>query len=183
MEAQVVGAPAASHVPRSRSPGIRYHASAGSMADEVQLCRRNEEVSMAKRKAMKKRAKRVVKKSTRKLAKKGARKAASKRSTTRRPQRAARSRRAAAPSVRLGVITHTELASADPQATQVWCERVLGWKFGDAVSTPTGPYHMWRFENGTGGGIRGNNPPEMPGSIPYCEVADIRATYSKALAA
>jgi predicted enzyme related to lactoylglutathione lyase len=42
---------------------------------------------------------------------------------------------------------------------------------------------MWRFDNGTGGGIRANNPPEVPGSIPYCEVADIQATYSKALAA
>jgi predicted enzyme related to lactoylglutathione lyase len=42
---------------------------------------------------------------------------------------------------------------------------------------------MWRFANETGGGIRVNNPPEVPGSIPYCEVADIHATYSKALAA
>jgi predicted enzyme related to lactoylglutathione lyase len=42
---------------------------------------------------------------------------------------------------------------------------------------------MWRFSNDTGGGIRANNPPEVPGSIPYCEVESIQDTYSKALAA
>ena len=111
-------------------------------------------------------------------------KAAKKRPTTRRPPRAdASSPKAVAPKVRPGVITHTELASADPPATRAWCVKVLDWKFGQAMPTPAGPYHMWRFDNGTGGGIRANNPPEVPGSIPYCEVASIRATYSKALAA
>jgi predicted enzyme related to lactoylglutathione lyase len=71
----------------------------------------------------------------------------------------------------------------DPPATRAWCESVLGWKFGEAVPTPTGPYDMWRFSIGTGGGLRANNPPEMPGSIPYCEVNDIQTTYSKALVA
>jgi predicted enzyme related to lactoylglutathione lyase len=100
------------------------------------------------------------------------------------PRRAAvSSGKAAAPKVRAGLITHTELASADPPATRAWCAKVLGWKFGQPMPTPTGPYHMWRFDNGTGGGIRANNPPEVPGSIPYCEVADIKATYSRALAA
>jgi predicted enzyme related to lactoylglutathione lyase len=65
----------------------------------------------------------------------------------------------------------------------MWCEKVLGWKFGEAMPTPAGPYHMWRFPNDTGGGIRANNPPEVPGSIPYCEVTDIRATFAKAIAA
>ncbi len=51
------------------------------------------------------------------------------------------------------------------------------------MPTPTGPYHMWRFANGTGGGIRSNNPPEVPGTIPYCEVADIKATFAQALKA
>lgn len=32
-----------------------------------------------------------------------------------------------------------------------------------------------------GGGIRPNNPPEMPGSIPYIHVADARAAFEKAL--
>jgi predicted enzyme related to lactoylglutathione lyase len=129
----------------------------------------HEEDPMAKRKSLKKkRAKRVAKT----------------RAARRRPKRAVgSSRRAVAPKARLGVITHTELASADPLATRAWCEQVLGWKFGQAMPTPTGPYHMWQFGNRTGGGIRANNPPEAPGSIPYCEVASIQATYSKALAA
>lgn len=109
-------------------------------------------------------------------------KAATKRPAARRPKRAAPTRRAAAPPSRQGVITHTELASADPSATRAWCESVLGWKFEMTVPTPAGPYHMWRFGIGTGGGIRANNPPEVPGSIPYCEVADIKATYARAVA-
>ena len=121
-------------------------------------------------------------------------KAANKRSSARRPARARATprkaaarkttpRKAAAPKVRPGLITHTELASADPSATRAWCENVLGWKFGQSMPTPAGPYHMWRFDNGTGGGIRANNPPEVPGSIPYCEVAAIQATFAKALEA
>ena len=99
------------------------------------------------------------------------------------PRPKASPRKAAAPPARHGLITHTELASADPTATRAWCEKALGWKFGPPVPTPTGPYHMWRFDSGTGGGIRANNPPEVPGSIPYCEVVDIQATYSRALEA
>ena len=143
---------------------------------------------MAKRKSVRKGAKKAAKKGARKVAKKVAKKAgrkvASKRSPARRPRPAARApRKAAAPRLRAGVITHTELASTDPAATRSWCEKVLGWKFGEATPTPTGPYHMWRFDNATGGGIRANNPPEAPGSIPYCEVVDIQATFSNALAA
>ena len=107
--------------------------------------------------------------------------------TARRPaaKRAARKPKAAASGMKRkiqhGVVTHTELASADPQATQTWLERVLGWKFMQAMPTPTGPYRMWQFKNGTGGGLRSNQAPEGPGSIPYCEVNDIRGTYAKAL--
>jgi predicted enzyme related to lactoylglutathione lyase len=132
---------------------------------------------MAKKKSVRKKAP----SSSRKAAKKGARtstkKSAQGRSTAaRRPA----ARRPAAAS-RNGVITHTELASADPAATRAWCESVLGWEFIQAMPTPTGPYHMWRFGIGTGGGIRAHNPPEVPGSIPYCEVASIQDTYSRAL--
>lgn len=129
----------------------------------------------------------------RKTVRKPRKKVASRRSTARKPSRAKRSprrpRRAAsrprprAPRARLGVITHTELVSSDPPATRGWCETVLGWTFGEPMPTPTGPYHMWSFGTGTGGGIRSNNPPEMPGSIPYCEVEDIQATFARALAA
>ena len=81
------------------------------------------------------------------------------------------------------MITHTELASTDPAATQAWCAKVLGWKFAEPMPTPTGRYHMWRFANNTGGGIRTLQPPETPGSIPYCEVKSIRAAFDRALAA
>lgn len=96
---------------------------------------------------------------------------------------AVRARPPKPPKIRAGVVTHTELASADPLATRAWCEKVLGWKFGEPMPTPAGPYHMWQFPNQTGGGIRANNPPEQPGTIPYCEVVSIQATYARALQA
>ena len=131
---------------------------------------------MAKKKRTRQANKAKNKATARKRAPK--KKAASKKSASKKRSAS----RPAASGSRLGVITHTELASADPPATRVWCQKVLGWKFGEPMPTPGGPYHMWRFEaQGTGGGIRANNPPEAPGSIPYCEVADIQSTYSKAL--
>jgi predicted enzyme related to lactoylglutathione lyase len=140
---------------------------------------------MAKRKPMKKqtaRKKPARKKSARKTATKrpAARRPSARRSPPRRRPAPSRAAQPATPS-RLGVITHTELASADPAATKAWCQAVLGWHFAMPMETPTGPYHMWRFENDTGGGIRANHPPETPGSIPYCEVADIRAAFDKAI--
>jgi len=126
-----------------------------------------------------------TKRASRATARKTVRKAAPKKkaSARRAAPRRARAAKPAAAASRLNVVTHTELASADPQATRGWCEAVLGWEFGEPMPTPGGPYHMFRFANQTGGGIRANNPPEMPGSIPYCEVADIQTTYARALAA
>ncbi len=138
---------------------------------------------MATRKRIQKKARKPArKKATKKNAakKKVAKKKAARRSAARPARRAAR---AAAPAVsRIGVVTHTELASNDPEATQAWCEQVFGWKF-ESMPTPSGPYRMWRSATNTGGGIRANNPPETPGSIPYCEVADIRESYDAALSA
>ena len=85
--------------------------------------------------------------------------------------------------IRSGFISHTEIASADPSATKKWAEQALGWKFGNPMPTPNGPYHMWNFGNNIGGGIRSNNPPEVPGAIPYVEVPDIKAAYDRALKA
>lgn len=128
--------------------------------------------------------KKVAKKTAKKIAKKIVKKAAKKRAAAGRPKRAARSNvKPAARKVRDGVITHTELASADPAATRAWCQKALGWKFMESMPTPAGPYHMWQFEGGTGGGIRSNNPPEVPGSIPYCEVSDIKKTFARSIAA
>lgn len=143
---------------------------------------------MAKAKSSRGRKKKSAKKAAKK---KAARKAGKKRAAARRPKRAAARRPArraprkpAVPNIRDGVVTHTELASGDPTATRDWCETVLGWKFGEAMPTPAGPYHMWRFDStNTGGGIRANNPPEVPGSIPYCEVADIQSTFARAISA
>jgi len=80
-----------------------------------------------------------------------------------------------------GWITHTELASADPAATKAWCASVLGWTFKPSFPTPGGEYHLFEYSDKGGGGIRPNNPPETPGSIPYIHVADAKAAFETAL--
>lgn len=85
--------------------------------------------------------------------------------------------------IRPGYISHTEFASTDPKATRTWCEKVLGWEFSDPVPTPNGPYHMWRHETDTGGGIRSTNKGEPGNATPYVEVSDINATWKAALKA
>lgn len=135
--------------------------------------------SSARKPAKKKSARRPARAKKKASRKTPSRPAARKAAPRRRAPRVA----PAPPPMEPGTITHTELASTDPAATRAWCERVLGWRFGESVATPTGPYHMWRFENRTGGGIRANNPPEPPGSIPYSEVESIRDTFERALAA
>ena len=44
-----------------------------------------------------------------------------------------------------------------------------------------GEYLLFTYSDKGGGGIRPNNPPEMPGTIPYVHVADARAAFDKAL--
>src|SRR5688572_32247783 len=80
-----------------------------------------------------------------------------------------------------GWITHTELASADPDATKAWCAKALGWTFMPSMPTPEGDYHLFVYSDKGGGGIRRNNPPEVPGSIPYIHVANAKAAFDKAL--
>jgi uncharacterized protein len=81
-----------------------------------------------------------------------------------------------------GWITHTELASADPDATKAWCAKVLGWAFQPSFPMPGGgDYHTFAYSERGGGGIRLHNPPEVPGSIPYIHVADANAAYENAL--
>jgi predicted enzyme related to lactoylglutathione lyase len=80
-----------------------------------------------------------------------------------------------------GWVTHTELASTDPAATKTWCAKVLGWTFMSSFPTPDGEYHLFAYSDRGGGGIRPNNPPEVPGSIPYIHVADVRAAFEEAL--
>lgn len=81
-----------------------------------------------------------------------------------------------------GWITHTELGSADPEATKAWCASVLGWTFQPSVPTPGGDYHLFAYSNQGGGGIRRNNRPEIPGTIPYVHVPDAGAAFGRALA-
>jgi predicted enzyme related to lactoylglutathione lyase len=81
-----------------------------------------------------------------------------------------------------GSITHTDIASAAPEATKVWCASVLGWTFKESFPMPGGgDYHLFAYSDKGGGGIRPTSPPEGPGSVPYIHVADARASFDKAL--
>lgn len=82
-----------------------------------------------------------------------------------------------------GWITHTELASADPAATRDWCAKVLGWTFKPPFPSPEGDYQLFGYAEQGGGGIRGTQPTELPGSIPYIHVADAQAAFDEALEA
>jgi predicted enzyme related to lactoylglutathione lyase len=81
-----------------------------------------------------------------------------------------------------GWITHTELASADPAATKIWCAKVLGWTFRPSFPTAGGDdYHLFAYSDKGGGGIRATKPSETPGSSFSVHVADTHAAFKKAL--
>jgi predicted enzyme related to lactoylglutathione lyase len=81
-------------------------------------------------------------------------------------------------------ITHTELVSVDPKATGKWAAKVLGWTFRPSFPMPDGSdYLLFMYSDKAGGGIRINNSPEVPGTIPYVQVADVKKAYAKALKA
>lgn len=82
-----------------------------------------------------------------------------------------------------GRITHTELASADPEATREWCAKVLGWTFQPPFPSPAGDYHLFAYSQSGGGGIQQTAPGEAPGSTPTVHVEDTQAAYDAALAA
>ena len=82
-----------------------------------------------------------------------------------------------------GWITHTELSSADPEATREWCAEVLGWKFQSPFPSPAGDYHLFAYSESGGGGIRQTAPGEAPGSTPTVHVEETQAAYDAALAA
>src|SRR3989442_14543493 len=64
-----------------------------------------------------------------------------------------------------GWITHTELASGDPAATQAWCAKVLGWTFKPRFPMPDGgEYHLFAYSEQGGDGILKTNTSETPGS-------------------
>ena len=82
-----------------------------------------------------------------------------------------------------GWITHTDIASTDPQATREWCATVLGWTFQPPFATPSGDYHLFAYSDAGGGGIRQTPPDEPPGSTPTVHVENAQASYEAALAA
>lgn len=89
--------------------------------------------------------------------------------------------RKAAPKINAGAVAHTEFASSDPAATKKWAQKAFGWKFMPAMPTPGGDYHMTEMGEGNSAGMRSNMAPEMPGTIVYVEVANIKRGYEKAL--
>jgi predicted enzyme related to lactoylglutathione lyase len=109
------------------------------------------------------------------------RRPAKRKSATKAKRKAAK--RPAARKIRPGFISHTELASANPDATVAWAKAALGWKFGKPQPSPGGSYHMWSFNDSMGGGVRSIGPGEKPGAIPYCEVTAIKPAYETALKA
>ena len=82
-----------------------------------------------------------------------------------------------------GWITHTELATDDPHATQVWATEVLGWTFQEPLPTPAGDYRLFAYSQRGGGGIRATQDGEAPGVTPSVHVEDTDASYAAALAA
>lgn len=82
-----------------------------------------------------------------------------------------------------GQITHTELASGDPEATRAWCADVLGWEFQPPLPTPAGDYHLYTYAERAGGGIRRTGDGEQPSAVPFVHVEDTQGALDRALAA
>ena len=81
-----------------------------------------------------------------------------------------------------GSITHTEFASTEPDATQVWLEKVLGWKFRPSFPMPDGSqYLLFMYSNRGGGGIRVAGPNEDATTVPYVQVKSVSTAFKKAL--
>lgn len=82
-----------------------------------------------------------------------------------------------------GWITHTELASRDPGATQAWAADVFGWAFQPPFPTPAGDYRLFAYSEEGAGGIGATAPGEAPGATSSVHVQDTDASYAAALAA
>ena len=79
-----------------------------------------------------------------------------------------------------GWITHTEIASTDPEATKKWCAEVLGWEFNESFPA-NGEYHLFAYSDKGGGGIRQTDTSENPGSTPFVHVENVKIAFEKAL--
>ena len=110
--------------------------------------------------------------------------AAKTKSKTKRKAKRASASTGGAGTALIGWITHTELASADPDATKAWCAKALGWKFRPSMQmSDGGEYHLFTYSELGGGGIRANQPPEVPGTVPYVQVKSVKAAYDRSLRA
>jgi hypothetical protein len=67
-----------------------------------------------------------------------------------------------------GHITHTELASDDPDATQAWAAQVFGWSFQPPFPSPAGDYLLFAYSEQGGGGIRATGDGEARGRPQRC---------------
>jgi predicted enzyme related to lactoylglutathione lyase len=83
----------------------------------------------------------------------------------------------------IGWVTHTDIISEDPVATQKWAEKVLGWKFGEPRVMEGGTYRMFHYSDMGGGGIQKNMKDQAPGTTPFVHVKDCREAFDKAIAA
>ena len=81
-----------------------------------------------------------------------------------------------------GWITHTEFASSDPNALKKWLVKVLGWKFRPSFPMPGGgEYLLYMYSDMGGGGIRPTGPGEDASTVPYVQVAHVKAAFDKAI--
>ncbi len=80
------------------------------------------------------------------------------------------------------MLSHTELASTNPEASKKFMDKVFRWKF-ETVKTPTGKLFSYRTPGGAEGSIRPTQPKESPTSINYILVhgLDSMATRIKKL--
>jgi len=119
-----------------------------------------------------------------------AKKAKAKKKAARKPVAKAKARKPAAKktghdsmSALNGWITHTEFASTDPRAMKTWCSKVLGWKFRPSFPMPDGEYILFTYSDKGGGGIRSVSRPDEASTVPYVQVANVKATFDKAIRA
>ena len=81
-----------------------------------------------------------------------------------------------------GWITHTEFASTEPDATQVWLQKVLKWKFRPSFPMADGSqYLLFMYSDKGGGGIRIAGPNDDATTVPYVQVNSVNAAFKKAL--
>jgi predicted enzyme related to lactoylglutathione lyase len=73
----------------------------------------------------------------------------------------------------LGMISHSEIASTDPVATKKFLEEVFRWDF-TTVKTPAGERFSFHAAGGADGSVRKTRSGELPASINYVLVKDLR---------